>query len=262
MAKEKIPSTPAVLVLKKSAATFTLQTYAYEEHGGTRVSSRKLGVDEHCVIKTLVMEDENANPFMILMHGDREVSTKALARALGVTRLMKLVPDHRAQVWDFCLPLLLVITLSAPAGWAAHDLFFPWLRDYLPAWLPISALRPIVYLTCGIAAMAVAWLLLGVLPRKLRASCRSQLSLATCSTAVLGTMLICANQNYTILQSVAFALGSGLGYVFAVFIVREGRRRLRSKAISSIFQGLPSSMIYIGVLSLAIYALVGHTVVL
>jgi Na+-translocating ferredoxin:NAD+ oxidoreductase RnfA subunit len=79
---------------------------------------------------------------------------------------------------------------------------------------------------------------------------------------VLGTMLICANQNYTILQSVAFALGSGLGYVFAVFIVREGRRRLRSKAISSIFQGLPSSMIYIGVLSLAIYALVGHTVVL
>lgn len=110
--------------------------------------------------------------------------------------------------------------------------------------------------------MAVAWLLLGVLPRKLRASCRSQLSLATCSTAVLGTMLICANQNYTILQSVSFSLGSGLGYVFAVFIVREGRRRLRSKAISSIFQGLPSSMIYIGVLSLAIYALVGHTVVL
>ena len=179
-----------------------------------------------------------------------------LARALGVTRLMKLVPDHRAQVWDFCLPLLLL------TGCAAHDLFFPWLRDYLPAWLPISALRPIVYLTCGIAAMAVAWLLLGVLPRKLRASCRSQLSLATCSTAVLGTMLICANQNYTILQSVAFALGSGLGYVFAVFIVREGRRRLRSKAISSIFQGLPSSMIYVGVLSLAIYALVGHTVVL
>ncbi len=124
-----------------------------------------------------------------------------LARALGVTRLMKLVPDHRAQVWDFCLPLLLVITLSAPAGWAAHDLFFPWLRDYLPAWLPISALRPIVYLTCGIAAMAVAWLLLGVLPRKLRASCRSQLSLATCSTAVLGTMLICANQNYTICKA-------------------------------------------------------------
>ena len=185
-----------------------------------------------------------------------------LARALGVSRLIKLVPDHRTQVWDFCLPLVLVITLAAPAGWAAHNLFFPWLRVYLPAWLPISALRPIVYLTCAVAAMAVAWLLLGVLPRRLRTGCRSQLSLATCSTAVVGTMLICANQNYTILQSIAFSLGSGIGYIFAVFVVREGRRRLRSKAVPSIFQGLPSSMIYIGVLSLAIYALVGHTVVL
>lgn len=185
-----------------------------------------------------------------------------LARALGVTRLIKLVPDHRAQVWDFGLPLLFVMVLSAPLGWAAHNRLFPWLRDYLPDWLPISALRPIVYLTCGVAAMAVAWLLLGVLPRKLRTGCRSQLSLATCSTAILGTLLICSNQNYTILQSIAFALGSGIGYVFAVFVVREGRRRLRSKAIPSIFQGLPSSMIYIGVLSLAIYALVGHTVVL
>ena len=63
-------------------------------------------------------------------------------------------------------------------------------------------------------------------------------------------------------QSIAFGLGSGLGYTFIVFIVREGRRRLRSKAVPAIFQGLPSSMIYIGVLSLAIYALVGHSVVL
>ena len=181
---------------------------------------------------------------------------------LAVSRLIKLVPDHRTQVWDFCLPLLLVMTLSALPGWAAHNLFFPWLRDYLPDWMPISALRPVVYLTCGVAAMAVTWLLLGLLPRRLRHSCRSQLSLATCSTAVLGTMLVCANQNYTILQCIAFSLGSGLGYVFAVYIVREGRRRLRSKAVPSIFQGLPSSMIYIGVLSLAIYALVGHTVVL
>ena len=55
-----------------------------------------------------------------------------LARAMGVTRLMKLVPDHKAQVWDFCLPLIFVMTLSAPLGWAAHNLFFPWLRPNLP----------------------------------------------------------------------------------------------------------------------------------
>ena len=110
--------------------------------------------------------------------------------------------------------------------------------------------------------MAVTWLVLGLLPRKMRQSCRSQLSLATCSTVMLGTLLVSSNQNYTLEQSIAFGLGSGLGYTFIVFIVREGRRRLRSKAVPAIFQGLPSSMIYIGVLSLAIYALVGHSVVL
>ena len=185
-----------------------------------------------------------------------------LARALGVTRLMKLVPDHKAQVWDFSLPLILVMGFSAPLGWATHNLFFPWLRNYLPAWLPVSALRPLIYLTCGVLAMAVTWLILWILPRKHRQACQAQLTLAGCSTAVLGTLLICANQNYTMLQSIAFGVGSALGYVFIIFIVREGRRRLRSKDVPAIFQGLPSSLIYIGILSLAIYGLVGHAVVL
>lgn len=185
-----------------------------------------------------------------------------MARALGVTRLLKLVPDHKAQVWDFSLPLILVMGFSAPLGWATHNLFFPWLRPHLPEWLPISALRPLVYLTCGVLAMAITWALLFVLPRRQRQACRAQLTLGGCSTAVLGTLLICANQNYTMVQSIAFGLGSALGYVFIIFIVREGRRRLRSKDVPSIFQGLPSSLIYIGVLSLAIYGLVGHAVVL
>lgn len=97
MAKEKIPSTPALLYLRAKNAAFTLETYKYEEKGGTRVSSAKLGIDEHCVIKTLVMEDETARPLIILMHGDREVSTKALARALDVKSITPCKPDvaHR-----------------------------------------------------------------------------------------------------------------------------------------------------------------------
>jgi Cys-tRNA(Pro) deacylase len=63
---------------------FTLRPYRYEDRGGTEVASRELGVDEHGVIKTLVMEDERKNPLVILMHGDREVSTKELARILKV----------------------------------------------------------------------------------------------------------------------------------------------------------------------------------
>ncbi len=93
MSKEKIPSTPAILALKAKGADFSIHTYAYEEKGGTRVSSAKLGVDEHCVIKTLVMEDESAKPLIILMHGDKEVSTKALARFLGVKSIAPCKPD-------------------------------------------------------------------------------------------------------------------------------------------------------------------------
>lgn len=185
-----------------------------------------------------------------------------LARALGVTRLLKLVADHKAQVWDFSLPLILVMTFSAPMGWAAHNLLFPWLRNYLPEWLPVAALRPLIYLSCASAAMILTWLLLFVLPRRQRQACHAQLTLGGCSTGVLGVLLICANQNYTMMQSIAFGLGSALGYVFIIFIVREGRRRLRSKDVPAIFQGLPSSLIYIGILSLAIYGLVGHAVVL
>lgn len=84
MSKDKFPTTPAVLTLKAQRADFTLHSYPYEERGGTKTAAAKLLVDEHRIIKTLIMEDEAKKPFIILMHGDREVSTKALARAIGV----------------------------------------------------------------------------------------------------------------------------------------------------------------------------------
>lgn len=76
-------ATPAIHFLRKHQVFFTEHEYRYEEHGGTRVSARELGVDEHAVIKTLVMEDQQREPLIILMHGDREVSTKQLARQAG-----------------------------------------------------------------------------------------------------------------------------------------------------------------------------------
>ena len=72
---------------------FTEHEYRYEERGGTAVSSRELGVDEHSVIKTLVMEDENKKPLIVLMHGDREVSTKNLARQVGAKTVSPCAPD-------------------------------------------------------------------------------------------------------------------------------------------------------------------------
>lgn len=76
-------STAAVHFLRQHGVAFTEHLYRYEERGGTRVSSRELGVAEHAVIKTLVMQDEQREPLIVLMHGDREVSTKELARQAG-----------------------------------------------------------------------------------------------------------------------------------------------------------------------------------
>jgi Cys-tRNA(Pro) deacylase len=92
-----ISETPATQFLRKHGAVFSEHPYAYEEHGGTTVSARALGVEEHHVVKTLVMQDEAAKPLIILMHGDRKVSTKNLARQIGCKSVEPCKPEvaHR-----------------------------------------------------------------------------------------------------------------------------------------------------------------------
>jgi Cys-tRNA(Pro) deacylase len=86
-------ATPAIHFLREQKVAFNEHEYRYEERGGTAVSSRELGVVEHSVIKTLVMEDENKKPLIVLMHGDREVSTKNLARQIGAKTVSPCAPD-------------------------------------------------------------------------------------------------------------------------------------------------------------------------
>ncbi len=93
MAKDKTPVTPAIRLLKLAGIEFTPHLYQYEERGGTAVSARELGINEHHVIKTLVMEDEQHQPLIVLMHGDREVSTKELARRVGAKAIAPCNPE-------------------------------------------------------------------------------------------------------------------------------------------------------------------------
>ena len=153
------------------------------------------------------------------------------SHGLGVSHLLKLVETRDIRTLHYCLPILLVQLLSAPLVWAARVWFTPWVRT--------------VFRLFGRHA----------------APYLEQLPLATYNCCVLGTILICVNQNFTLLETVAFSLGSGLGYLFAVAVVDEGRRRLRSKDVPAIFTGMPISLIYIGILALAIYGLVGHSIV-
>jgi len=87
------PMTQAIRVLKDKGIPFVIHSYKYEEHGGTGVAARELRVDEHPVIKTLVMETDTHVPLLVLMHGNKEVSTKNLARVLGVKTVSPCSPD-------------------------------------------------------------------------------------------------------------------------------------------------------------------------
>ncbi|MEW5721506.1 MAG: Cys-tRNA(Pro) deacylase [Thermodesulfobacteriota bacterium] len=97
MAKEKTPMTAALRALEAAGVEYRPRLYKYVDKGGTAEAARQLGLDEHLVIKTLVFEDEAGSPFLVLMHGDRQVSAKNLARSLGVKSASPCRPEaaHR-----------------------------------------------------------------------------------------------------------------------------------------------------------------------
>jgi Cys-tRNA(Pro) deacylase len=100
--------TPGIVFLRKHGVSYTEHFYEYVEHGGTAVSSETLGVPEHEVVKTLVMEDEQKKPLVVLMHGDRKVSTKELARQIGVKKIGPCKPEdalrHTGYMVGGCSP--------------------------------------------------------------------------------------------------------------------------------------------------------------
>ncbi len=104
----KPSETPATVMLKQHGIAYTEHVYEYLEHGGTNVSSLALGVDEHDVIKTLILENDKRQPLCVLMHGDRKVSTKELARQIGVKRVAPCTPEdahrHSGYLVGGCSP--------------------------------------------------------------------------------------------------------------------------------------------------------------
>ena len=88
-----VSETPATQMLRAAGVAYTEHPYDYVDHGGTAESALQLGVDEHSVVKTLVMQDDKAQPLIVLMHGDRQVSTKNLAREIGVKGVEPCTPE-------------------------------------------------------------------------------------------------------------------------------------------------------------------------
>ena len=177
-------------------------------------------------------------------------------RGLGVSRLVQLVGDDRTNSWWFALLLCVTQVLVAPLAYYAGGVLAPLANR--------AQLRPLVYL----ASLAVVCLFEHLVLRLVKGPRSGQLlrilplPAAAVNSGVLGTVLVERTQSFTLGQSMGFGLGSGLGYLLAVLLVTEARHRLRSRAIPSAFRGLPITLIYIGVLALAIYGFTGHSVIL
>ena len=129
-----VSETPATAVLKRAGVAFSEHPYDYVEHGGTAESARQLGVAEHAVVKTLVMQDEQAQPLIVLMHGDAQVSTKNLAREIGVKSVQPCVPEVAQRHSGY------LVGGTSPFG----------LRKALPVWVERSVLAlPRIYINGG-----------------------------------------------------------------------------------------------------------------
>ena len=175
-------------------------------------------------------------------------------RSLGVSRLVQLVGDERTSSWWFALMLCITQVLVAPLAYFAGSFIAP---------LPNRAqLRPVMYLACIAAVCLFELLVLKLATGPRRGQLIRILPVAAVNSGVLGTVLVERTQSFTLEQSLGFGLGSGLGYLLAVMLVTEAQNRLRSRAIPEAFRGLPVTLIYIGVLALAIYGFTGHSVIL
>ncbi len=131
---DNAPETPATKFLKAHQVPYSSHLYAYEEHGGTKVSARELNVDEHAVVKTLVFEDEAARPLIVLMHGDCKVSAKELARQIGCKKVEPCRPEVANRHTGF------LVGGTSPFG----------TRKKLPVYLEKTILDlPLIYINGG-----------------------------------------------------------------------------------------------------------------
>lgn len=132
--EKNAPETQATRFLRQHGVAFSSHLYDYEEHGGTAASSRELNVPEHAVVKTLIMEDENAQPLVVLMHGDRKVSTKELARQINCKHIEPCKPETANRHSGF------LVGGTSPFG----------TRRKMPVYLERSILDlPLIYINGG-----------------------------------------------------------------------------------------------------------------
>ncbi len=180
------------------------------------------------------------------------VENAVLGRALGISRLVKLVDDSEVNSLTFCILLTAVQVTSVPLAWAVNR---TWLvnLDYA------NFVRPLAYVICMIISFVVILILVAVIfPPKFSKRAISVLPMATFNCCIAGTLLLTTIRGFNIYQTLGFALGTGLGYTAVVFVLTEGDRRLNDVYVPESLRGLPINLLYLSILSMAVYGMTGH----
>lgn len=175
-------------------------------------------------------------------------------RALGVSRLVKMVDDGSVELLKFGALLTFVQFLSSLLGYFVNRLLAGSSFAYK------AAFQPLVLVLCSVVAFFVVLLGVALLGGRIAAKDYVELlPMATFNCCVLGTLLLTTLGGYTLTQTLAFSLGTSVGYVLAVLLVDEGQRKIQNRNLPATFRGLPVTLVYIGILALAIYGFTGHT---
>lgn len=179
-----------------------------------------------------------------------------LGRALGASRLTKLVGDADGDAGIFCVLLALVQLAGGALSWGATTLLQPLLGG---AWVHLRVL--VMVLCTSIVFFAVFFLVVQLFKPELGRRVVRQLPIAAFNCCVVGTQLLTGSQSYTFGQTLVFNFGSAVGYMLALLLLVEGGRKLDDAALPKSFRGLPATLVYLGILSLLIYGFTGHGLV-
>lgn len=193
--------------------------------------------------------------FFLLALSAMTIQNIVFSRAFGVSRLISLI-DDTTNTLIFGVLLTFVNLLSGVFFYIVNNYFLVLLQENYELWIP--RVRPLaMIISMAIAFFTVFVLAVKFAPYEYVAKAASALPVATFNVTVIGVLLISTTTKYTILQVIAFGLGSSIGFVLAVLLVTEGQRKLQSKAMPSAFKGLPATLLFLAGLALAVYGLSG-----
>ncbi len=180
------------------------------------------------------------------------VENAVLGRALGVSRLVKLVSDESSSSVIFCVLLTVMQFISSLLTFFAN-------RILLTSQAASGYMRPIIFVMCMIISFIVVLVVVAAaFPVRVSKPAINLLAMSTFNCCILGTLLITTIQGFTLAQTLGFSVGSSLSYIAVVFVLVEGEKRLNEVNVPKSLQGLPINLLYLAILSMAVYGMTGH----